>query len=264
MPYARSGALEIYFEDTGGDLPPIIFSHGILMDREMFAPQVAALRDHYRCISWDERGHGRTATDHLAPFSYYDSADDLVAVLRHAGIDRAVLVGMSQGGFLSLRCALRNPKMVRAMILIDSQALTEDPQRVQRQQQLVTGWVNDGLSNQGAAMIADAILGPGSVGSEAWKEKWRAMKPVNVFSAFKALWSRDDISKAIAAIDVPMLVIHGEADAAIELQRGEAMRAILPNAEAMVLIPGGGHAPNLTHSSPVNAAIIRFLAGLAD
>jgi pimeloyl-ACP methyl ester carboxylesterase len=53
----------------------------------------------YRCISWDERGHGKTACDELAPFSCYDSADDLAAVLRHAGVERAALAGMSQGGY---------------------------------------------------------------------------------------------------------------------------------------------------------------------
>jgi pimeloyl-ACP methyl ester carboxylesterase len=74
----------------------------------MFVPQVEAFRDRYRCISWDERGHGRTATDALAPFTYYDASDDLVQVLHHAGVGRAVLAGMSQGGYLSLRCALRH------------------------------------------------------------------------------------------------------------------------------------------------------------
>ena len=96
----------IYYEDKGGTAATLAFSHGILMDLEMFAPQVEALRSRYRCVVWDERGHGRTAGERLAPFSYYDSADDLAALLRHLAIDKAVLVGMSQGGFLSLRCAL--------------------------------------------------------------------------------------------------------------------------------------------------------------
>jgi pimeloyl-ACP methyl ester carboxylesterase len=74
----------------------LAFSHGILMDREMFAPQVEAFRSRYRCVAWDERGHGRTASERLEPFSYYDSADDLAALLRHLAIDKAVLVGMSQ------------------------------------------------------------------------------------------------------------------------------------------------------------------------
>ncbi|MFI4940025.1 MAG: alpha/beta fold hydrolase [Burkholderiales bacterium] len=263
MPYAKNGDQEIFYEDTGGDLPAIIFSHGLLMDHTMFAPQVDALRDRYRCITWDERGHGRTATDHLAPFSYYDSADDCIAVLRHAGVSRAVLAGMSQGGYLSLRCALRHPDVVRALILIDTQALPEDQEKIHGYQQIMTDWVTNGLSDATAAIIAHIILGDSWAGAEAWKAKWKAMKPVNLLGAFTALGSRDDISTAIAGIRAPALVIHGEADIAIEPQRAEAMRTTLPNAVPMVPVPGAGHAANLTNPAPVNAAIIRFLEGLA-
>lgn len=88
----------------------MILSHGLLMDRTMFAPQVAALAGRYRCVVWDQRGHGDTGPA-ATPFSYWDSADDLRALAAHLGIDRAFPVGMSQGGYLSLRCALRHPDL---------------------------------------------------------------------------------------------------------------------------------------------------------
>jgi len=77
------------------------------MDHDMFAPQVDALRDDYRVITWDERGHGQTPVD--GPFDYWDSARDALALLTHLGVEEAVLAGMSQGGFLSLRAALLSP-----------------------------------------------------------------------------------------------------------------------------------------------------------
>ena len=58
MPYAHVNGQRLYYEDTGGDGPAIVFSHGLLMDGSMFAPQVQALRGAWRCITWDERGHG--------------------------------------------------------------------------------------------------------------------------------------------------------------------------------------------------------------
>lgn len=108
MPFAAVNGQRLFYEDTGGSAPVLVFSHGLLMDHRMFAPQVAAFRHGWRCISWDERGHGTTATPgQCAPFSYYDSANDLVALLDHLGVERAVLVGMSQGGYLSLRAGWR-------------------------------------------------------------------------------------------------------------------------------------------------------------
>ena len=96
----------VTFTDSGPipGAPTVIFSHGLLMDHTMFAPQVAAFADRARVIAWDERAHGGTRSPD--PFSYWDSAADLWALLDHLGVERAVLAGMSQGGFLSLRAAL--------------------------------------------------------------------------------------------------------------------------------------------------------------
>jgi pimeloyl-ACP methyl ester carboxylesterase len=74
MPIASVNGQNLYYEDTGGRGPVLVFSHGLLMDHTMFAPQVQALQGRFRCISWDERGHGQTADPlHCAPFDYYDS-----------------------------------------------------------------------------------------------------------------------------------------------------------------------------------------------
>ena len=263
MPYAQANGQRLYYEDTGGSGPAIVFSHGLLMDHEMFAPQVDALRDRWRCIVWDERGHGRTAGDTLEPFSYYDSADDLAALLRQLGVERAVLAGMSQGGYLSLRCALRHPQRVRALILIDTQAQTEDPAKTPVYQQMLEVWAQQGLPQPIADTIAQLILGPGWPGTPAWQDKWRAWQAHNLMGSFQALIDRDDICGQIGHITVPALVVHGTDDAAISLDRAQDLARRLPQAE-LVTVPGAGHAANLTHAEPVNAAIERFLSTLPD
>ena len=111
MPHADIDGQRIYFEDSGGDGPAVILAHGFLMDQEMFAPQVEALSPDYRVITWDERGFGQTEFDGK-PFTYWDSANDCLALLDHLGIERAVVGGMSQGGFISLRVALTAPERV--------------------------------------------------------------------------------------------------------------------------------------------------------
>jgi len=261
MPIADVNGQRLYYEDTGGSGPPVIFSHGLFMDHEMFAPQVAALRGKYRVITWDERGHGATASDVLPDFSYYDSADDLAALLAHLGIQKAVLAGMSQGGFLSLRCALTHPGIVRALILIDTQAGQEDPERLKGHMQLAGAWAEHGLSDQLAGIIEGIILGENWSGAEAWKAKWRKIKPVNMLGCMNTLATRDDVTGKLSQIKVPALVVHGDKDAAIELSLAEKLSAGLADAR-LVVVPGAGHAANLTHPAVVNPAIASFLDGL--
>ncbi len=262
MPFAHVNGQKLYYEDTGGDGPAIIFSHGLLMDSSMFAPQVQALRGTWRCISWDERGHGRTADPaQCAPFSYYDSADDLAALLAHLGVRQAVLAGMSQGGYLSLRCALTHPEIVRALVLIDTQALPEDPAKMVGHQALIEAWLQGGLSDEIAAAVAHVILGDGWPGTAAWQAKWRQFTPANLLQCFTTLGTRDDISARLGAITVPALVVHGAIDHAIDLERAQAMADGLKHAK-VVVVPGAGHAANLTHPDPVNAALAEFLGAL--
>jgi len=261
MPIAQINGQRIFFTDTGGDGPAIVFSHGLLMDHEMFAPQVAALSDRYRCISWDERGHGKTAGETLPPFSYYDSADDLAALLDHLGVEKAVLAGMSQGGYLSLRCALTHPERVRALILIDTQAGPEDPGKMAGYQQMVDDWAANGLSDPVAAIIESIILGEGWPGAAQWKAKWKTWNAANLAGCIRTLASRDDISGKVGAISVPALVLHGDRDAAIPMAAAQSLTDALPEAR-LVPIPGAGHASNLTHPDATNAAIEDFLTGI--
>jgi len=106
LPTHEINGQQIYYEDSGGQGAPVVFSHGLLMDHEMFASQVDALRSQYRVVTWDQRCHGVTETT-IDPFTYWESADDLAGLLNNNGIEHPVLVGMSQGGFVSLRFALR-------------------------------------------------------------------------------------------------------------------------------------------------------------
>ena len=80
MPHAEVNGQRIYYQDTGGDGPAIVLAHGFLMDRSMFEPQIEAFAGEQRLITWDQRGFGQTEFD-SQPFTYWDSADDCLAVL---------------------------------------------------------------------------------------------------------------------------------------------------------------------------------------
>jgi pimeloyl-ACP methyl ester carboxylesterase len=257
MPYAEVNSQRLFYNDTGGDGPPIVFSHGLFMDGSMFDHQVQALSDRYRCITWDERGHGQTG-DATAPFSYWDSADDVAALLRSLGIERAVLAGMSQGGYLSLRAALAHPDLVQALILIDTQAATENPELMPYYQQLLERWLTQGMDDELAATIEAIILGQGYADAARWKSSWKQLGAANLQQLFTTLAERDDITDRLGEIRVPALGIHGQQDAAISVDRAQALADGIPDSE-LVLIEGAGHASNLTHAAAVTPHIARFL-----
>lgn len=260
MPHAEVNHQRLFYDDAGGDGPALALSHGLFMDHTMFDPQVEALHPRYRCITWDERGHGQTG-DATEPFTYWDSAEDLAMLLRSLGVERAVLAGMSQGGYLSLRAALAYPDMVRGLILIDTQAGKESPDVMPYYQQLLERWLTEGMDDELAATIEAIIIGAGYGDAERWKSSWKQLHAENVQQLFTALAERDDVSERLAEIRVPALVIHGDRDAAISLDRAEALAAGLANAQ-LVVIEGAGHASNMTHPDLVNPHIGRFLAEL--
>jgi pimeloyl-ACP methyl ester carboxylesterase len=116
MQTAHINGIDLAFQDSGGKGPVVILSHGFLMDHTMFDAQVAALTPKYRVITWDERGFGGTLA--TSEFTFWDSANDVLGLMDHLGIDSAVIGGMSQGGFLSLRVALTAPSRVKALSLL--------------------------------------------------------------------------------------------------------------------------------------------------
>lgn len=261
MPYADVNGQRLYFEDTGGEDDVIVFSHGLLMDHEMFAPQVDALSDHWRCITWDERGHGVTETT-SDDFSYWDSASDLLGLLDHVGVERAVFAGMSQGGYLSLRAALTAPDRVRALVLIDTQSGVEDPANLAAYDQLIDAWAGAEEPPQEILdIVAGIILGNGWPGIPTWQDKWRKVTPDQLRQVYKTLVSRqDDVTSRLSELSIPTVVIHGELDAAISVPTAQSLANGLGG--KLVVVPGAGHAANLTHPDATNEAIEAFLATL--
>jgi len=266
MPTATVNGLEINYSDTGGDGPVVVLSHGFLLDQSMFDAQVAALAPGCRVITWDGRAHGDT---HAAgPFTYWDSARDLLGLLEYLGAGPAVLAGMSQGGFLSLRAALTAPERVRGLVLIDSQAGSEDPALAPAYEQLHQTWLDQGPGPV-QEVVASIILGPGQW--DGWYAKWQEQyvqwSPDDLGQLtwpFRCLMDRDDITGRLGEITCPALILHGAADAAIPVTQAEAVRDGLGGRVTFTVIEGAPHASNVTHPDQVNEAILNFLRTLDE
>jgi 3-oxoadipate enol-lactonase len=260
MPYADVNGQRIRYDDTGGDGPPVIFSHGFLMDREMFAPQVEALEPEFRVITWDARGFGETEFDGK-PFTYWDSAKDCLGLLDHLGIEQAVLGGMSQGGFLSMRAALLSPSRVGALVLIDTQSGTEDPERLPTYRQMQATWLAAGPIDELANAIAGLIIGDPEL-SKVWIAKWRQLPIESLEEPGNTLFDRDDITDRVGEIQCPAIVFHGTADQSIEIELADQLCQNLPDCRGLVRIDGAPHASNLTHPEEVNPPLLEFMRSL--
>src|SRR4051794_37847759 len=254
MPFADVNGQHIYFEDSRGDGPPVILSHGFLMDHEMFAPQVAALTPEFRVITWDERGFGQTPA--AGPFSYSDSADRAPARLTHLGIEQAVVGGMSQGGFISLRAALAAPERVKALVLMDTQSGVEEPEKVSGYDLLHDTWMENGPAPV-QDVVAGIILGQGDWAS--WFAKWDALDRRHFSYAYRCLMGRDDVTARLGEITAPAIIFHGTEDAAIAMDKAEELRDGLAGDASLVRVEGGSHAANLTHPDQVNGPLLEFL-----
>jgi 3-oxoadipate enol-lactonase len=264
MPTAAINGIQIDYADSGGHGPAVVLSHGYLMDASMFDAQVAALAPEYRVITWDQRGHGGTPAP--GPFSYWDSARDALALLDHLGVEQAVLGGMSQGGFLSLRAAMLAPQRVRGLVLIDSQAGTEAEASRPAYEQLQQTWLEQGPGPV-QEIVAAIILGPGQWDGwyDKWAEQYARLAPGDLGQLnwpFRCLMDRDDITGRLGEVSCPALIVHGTEDAAIPVARAEQMRDALAGPTTFTVIDGAPHASNVTHPDAVNAEIVNFLHGL--
>jgi 3-oxoadipate enol-lactonase len=254
--FEREGIRIAYEESGPADGHVVVFSHGFLMDGEMFRPNVEHLQDEFRCVVWDQRGFGATGPTDRA-FSYWDSARDLIGLLDHLEIASASLVGMSQGGFVSMRAALLEPDRVRALALIATRSDLDDASVTDSFEQLKAEWARNGGTNV-ADNLAAFLLGPDYMAS-VWTAKWLRLSREHFEHPVDALTLRDDITNLLGNITHASIVFHGDADAAIHPRCGKALAESLPNCKGMVSVAGAGHTPNLTHAHEVNPQLRDFL-----
>jgi len=258
MPFADLPTGRFFYEEQG-DGPVVLFTHGIYMDHTSFSEQLKGLSNEYRCIAWDSRNHGETEA--VAELSYWDHARDLLALMDELAIDRAVLAGMSQGGFISLRAALESPERVRALVLIDSQAGLENPDMQVGYDAMLDEWLSSGPTDVMLETVAQIINGPG-IDHGPWIEKWRSLPNDRVKNSYSTLVERDDVTHRLGEIGCPALVIHGDQDVAIPMERAEALASGLPGCDDVVQVPGAGHSAQMAEPELVNEQIRGFLKAL--
>ena len=251
MPFLDRDGAKIYYEEHGHG-PPILLSHGYSATCRMWDGQLAALAPRHRVIVWDMRGHGET-DDPEDPAAYSEAltVEDMAALLRHCGIDRAVIGGPSLGGYMSLAFHLTHPEMVRALMLFDTGPgfRNADARRA---------W------NERAQQRADDLEARGftALGQSDEVRASRHHSARGLAGAARGMLAQADdrIIVGLDKISVPTLVLVG-ADDTHFLAAADYMARKIPGA-VRVTIPGAGHASNLHQPDAFNRAVTDFLGGL--
>jgi 3-oxoadipate enol-lactonase len=259
MPDIEVNGQRLHYTDSGGGgKPAVAFCHSFGMDGSMFAAQLEEFAGEYRCITWDERAHGSSRTH--GPFDFWDSARDVLALLDALQVERAALVGTSQGGFLALRAAMLAPERLAAVAVLGSSAAAEEPEQKVAFEQLHEAFVSgvDGPPEQ----VLDAMAGIcfGDVfDAEPWKARWREWPAEQFTFAFRALADRDDVVDRLAEVQAPVLVLHGTDDRSYRPSYGAAICAGVVRCDGFVEVDGGAHFLSITDPKPVNSALRPFL-----
>jgi 3-oxoadipate enol-lactonase len=258
----------LYYEDTGPGSTgeTIVFSHGLLWGTELFAPQVAALRDRYRCIAWDHRGQGRSAADHRHTIGIELVWQDAVQLLEALATGPVHFCGLSMGGFVAMRMAARRPDLVRSLILIETSADPEPIENVPRYRLLT--WVTRLLGPRVTRnKVAPIMLGRTILSDPARRPELEQF--VDVMSRRRDIWravngvvDRGGVHHELSRITAPTLIVVGEEDVATPRAKAERIAAAVAGAR-LTAIPRAGHSSTVEEPALVNAAIEQFLAGLS-
>ena len=160
-----------------------------------------------------------------------------------------------------MRAALLAPERVRALVLIDTQSGTEDPERLPAYRQMQQTWLEAGPIDPLTQTVANLIIGDPVLNAQ-WIAKWKTFPNEALKAPGDCLFDRDDITDRTREITCPAIVFHGTADQSIEVEKGEELCQALSGCTGLVRIEGAPHASNLTHPDEVNPPLLGFLRSL--
>ena len=260
--------MDTYFEDQGPRSGlPIVLIHGYPFDHSMWEPQVQALKDRYRVVTYDVRGLGRSPAGD-APPSMEGLVDDLLILLDLLGIPAAVLCGLSMGGYGHIDYNMRKggaPQRLLGLVLADTRSEADTEQGRQGRLANIRQIEDEGLARVAEESLKK-VFAPGTLARNApcvdlIRRTIMKNDPRGVCFAARAIMSRADTTPILPQIKVPVLVMTGEHDSLTPPAVGQAMARAVPHA-VFVQIPGAGHLSSLENPAAFNKHLLDFLSGL--
>lgn len=269
MPYALSGHVSLYYEETGRGTP-IIFAHEYASDCRGWEAQVRYFSRHYRCITFNARGYPPSdIPERDDDYGQIIAAEDIGAVLDYLKIDRAFVIGLSMGAGAGLHFTMRHPERVLGLVFasggsgsdpatrerfISDALLAADLLKRDGMQPLVEGLsfgaTRIQLLNKDARSWDEFrrhLSEHSALGSELTMRNYQARRP-----------SLFEFDEQLRKIEVPTLIIAGDEDDPV-LDTSLFLKRCMP-ASGMLMLPKTGHAVNLEEPAAFNDAVQAFLS----
>jgi len=244
---------------------PVVFIHGFPFSHEIWLSQLEVTAKLYRAVAYDLRGHGGSGVGD-GQFTIEGHCDDLIALLDHLQIARAVIVGLSMGGYIALRIVERNPERWCGLVLCDTRSEADSNEgRIRRAKDAA------GVKAEGSRTFADdfvhKVFAPDSFNrrTESIASIHRIIRrtpPLSIAGTLIALAGRTDTTASLPNIKIPTLILVGEHDTITPPAASQAMLERIPGAE-LAVVPEAAHMSSMENPEFFNEKLLIFLKRVA-
>ncbi|MDZ4702683.1 MAG: alpha/beta fold hydrolase [Saprospiraceae bacterium] len=259
--------LTVSYTDAGPiEAPAIIFIHGFPFNKSMWAGQVDALKDRYRLIAYDVRGHGDTDAG-KEDFAIELFVNDLLSLMDALKLDRATLCGLSMGGYIALNAVINYPKRFDALILSDTQCAADTPEAKAKRVKTIESIHENGVEKYAEESLKN-LFAPESFTTKekeiATIKEMILKTPEQVLSkTLLALSHRKETCSKLHEIKTPTLILVGEADKITPPAAARLMHEKIPHS-LLSIIKHAGHLANLEDPAQFNDHLKQFLHRCAE
>ncbi|HEX9077587.1 MAG TPA: alpha/beta fold hydrolase [Anaerolineae bacterium] len=255
---------EMTYDDTGAVGTPLLLIHGFPLDRTLWLAQTHSLADVARVIAPDLRGCGESGMP-SGTVTMDTYAEDLNALLDSLGVQRAIIGGLSMGGYIAFAFFRKYPQRVRGLVLADTRAQPDSAEGKKGRDENIAL-----VREKGAGAIADKML-PKMLTPETAQARpevanavrdLMARQPVKgIVAQLSALRDRPDSTSTLPRINVPTLVVVGAQDTLTPPKDSEMMRDAIQGAR-LVMIPGAAHLSNYEQPQAFDRAVREFIKSI--
>jgi len=238
MEKVNINGLQLAYDRRGGG-PALVLLHGFPLDHHLWDEIVPLLDNTFDVITPDLRGFGESTIGDTQP-SMDDYASDIAELLDQLEIAKAAIVGHSMGGYVALAFARLYPERVSGLGLISSQVLADAPERKEGRYKSAADVEANGI---GSVVESMAPKFTSDERLQGYARTSMKQQPASAYiSALKAMAERVDSTSLLSSFDFPVVVIHGDSDSLIPVDRAREVKSALPQAH-LVEVPGAGHLP---------------------